>query len=273
MLNKINKYYLNFFSLCTALLCGSLTAASAYNTAELANSIKEITQKIDSLDIIKQDLKRKGQPVNEVERMQEQLRDSLHQIRSKVQKISITGPSISGKIDKNTPFSLKPSNLFDWIIIITGIIASFSGLILIIGVYKIVVIKRKTKKSRIAPARAAPLLTSDDRKERNVTPAFPEYTEDSVPEEEDAEKIKQIRQRIEREQNSEKKSTHEISYPMSIPDTSAIDPSSTKDNLESKVLRAYHDGMSIVSISRKFHISADHVSLILKMGEKKSSGH
>ena len=139
---KILNYLRKFFYLSAGVLFGFLISAPL--ASELSNTIGIITQNIDSLDLLKQDLKRKGQAIIEIEQQQDLLRDSLHQLRIKLQTTSEVLPKTSGK-KRTALFFLKPANLFDWIIVVTGLIASFSGLMLIIGIFRILGLKRKRK--------------------------------------------------------------------------------------------------------------------------------
>jgi Mor family transcriptional regulator len=53
-----------------------------------------------------------------------------------------------------------------------------------------------------------------------------------------------------------------------IEKTTAAPESSETDELKKNILAAYKDGAGISELSKKFHVSSDQVSLILRMAQR-----
>lgn len=202
----------------------------------LVSRIDFLNEKIDSVNLEKQIFKRKGQSISEQEKFSAQLRDSLQQIRQKIEKKVTESPDLN----KNPPFSspIIPQNSFDWIIIVTGIMAVFSGIILISGIVKTIRNKPKKKNPPKKTSATAP-KTLDFNSELPTKPF--KIPDDSL-------------------------SSQEINS--SLVTKKWEKPSMNSPEIEKLVLQAFHDGMDIPDISRKFQLSSDYVSLVLKVAKK-----
>lgn len=272
-MNAIKKHFVlrNLLCLPGLLLPGLYRsiALGADLTPRLAQNIGVLSHKIDSLDLLKQNLKRKGATIAEIEQQQDALRDSLRMLRDNLQTASETLPKASGK--KNLPFfPQKPTNPFDWIIVITGIIASFSGLMLIIGITRSLKLKRNRKQRK---QEALYRYHTQQVGEKPVA-AYPAYEAPpaSSPSSPgiDTGSLRQLRQRLDNQQRAEHYDAPDI------PDVRPVQPkpssaeSSNTDSIEKQVVDAARNGLDVAAISRKFHLSADHVALILKMAAPQS---
>jgi len=284
----------------TIILLTSLRYAPASpsksHLADISAKRVHFTQLIDSLDLVKQDLKRSGNPVAEIELQQNQLRDSLEVIRKIINRTTaIKTASQKKSDDKKGTFIQTPHNFFDWIIIIVGIIATFSGILLITGISRSVLGAANRKKQPPAPhatsteqtphrESAYPMYTLHD-----VTPASrPKPAKDSSTSasSRDLSALQALKKRMDTpppphvQQPSEPVTVDLIQPPptMEEPDptppapvaTAAIrETPDTKASIEEKVIRAARNGMDAATISKKFHLSSDHVALLLKIAKSK----
>ena|GEM_PF-1970456 len=134
----------------------------------------ELRQRLDSLEVEKQTLKRMGKPLSELESAASQLRDTLKALRGH------TAPSSAASSDKSfslpfaLPFSLPswvsqissftPRNAFDWFIVAVGVVALLSGFLLVIGI--IYTARAKKRRARAAAPKAK---SKDKPKEKPVS--------------------------------------------------------------------------------------------------------
>ena len=117
----------------------------------------ELRQRLDSLEVEKQTLKRLGKPLFELEAAASRLRDTLLAMRPNTtlpeQPQSSSGKSFSLPFSLLTSISgipFAPRNFFDWFIIATGVVALVSGFLLVIGILH----TARAKKRRAAPPKA-----------------------------------------------------------------------------------------------------------------------
>jgi hypothetical protein len=232
-----------------------LTETTAQNLAheDPAGHFRAISQTLDSLDLEKQARKRTGRSIQELESKQAILFDSLHILKKKLQSTS-PAPVTVRKI-ASIPF--PPQNIFDWIIMIVGAAAAISGVMLVIGVLRNIAGRKKSP-----PARPAGKVTYS-LKDIMSTPS-PLKDEDPEPavsaqENNPADDLRQRVASTQYESRLQGKSGD-------IDKLVEPDPEPQQLNeLEFNVLQAAKDGVSVQEISRRFHISADHVSLILRI--------
>ena len=248
----------------------TLSSTPGLPLRELSENRANITGKLDSLDLLKQDLKRSGSPISEIELLQSSLRDSLRNIRNQIQSTSEIAPLQSGE-KKTHRFIQPPSNLFDWIIVIVGVIAFFSGLLLIIGISRSFTSMRRKKMPDNAgppppspPPETLPHLQAETPR-IILSQKEPEQTYKPADLRSDPGVTTRPADRPEPSPETEPKSR------TSIPEESqTVEPmenrQGTKENsLEKQVIIAAESGLDPVTISRRFHISVDHVALLLKM--------
>lgn len=235
---------------------------SAGTLHELSDQREELTQQLDSLNLLKQDLKREGTAITEIELRQARLRDSLNYLRTRIQLTSAERSPLGTR--KSPGLFQIPATMFDWTIVIVGGVAFFSGLMLVIGITRSFSSRKKrrsTKKKNLPPVQPHIEKTETYK----PVPAFPS-AEPPPTVSNDKSDPSSLPQRIARSpappidsgpfphndrlQPQKKSST-----------TTKEDPSS----LEQQILDAANSGLDAGTISRKFHISVDHVALLLKM--------
>jgi hypothetical protein len=124
----------------------------------LADSREALRQRLDSINVEVQVRKRMGKPIDDLETAAAVLRDSIVGMRS---ASPYAADEPSGASDSSflssigsmlsslagSAVSFRPTGLFDWIIVSTGVVAVLSGLLLFIG---IVAGRRKGKKKTAA---------------------------------------------------------------------------------------------------------------------------
>lgn len=223
-----------------------------------------ITQ-IDSIDVKKQDCKRLGLPVVELETRQTELHDTLLKINEKI----ISTKSLLPQKKNRYPFDISllssPDSLFDWIILIVGFIAFFSGVLLVAGI--IASIRKKRKKSGTSKKAAAP---------HGVNSAHPYQTysnkgdvQNQPPPQKqqlsDIEALHALKQRV---TTNDDRTTNLSPEPLKT--APSLTPSEPSSSVESKIIAEASQGTDINTLSRKYHLSADHIALILKVARKKS---
>jgi hypothetical protein len=254
---------------CHLLLCAF--SLNATPVEKLSEQREVIVHQLDSLDLLKQDLKRNGIAITEIELQQNQLHDSLQHLRTRIQSSTENIPFQSGS--KNSlKFIQRPTNLFDWIIVIVGIVAFFSGLLLIVGISRSLSTRRRRhtvkKTSPHTPPPPKPDPTPLYKNPGNALPS-PPPSEKPLPGQPkpltETGSIRLLRQRMEESESPappampkapEKPSSQEPIPSVLLPEA---------DTLASEVIAAAKSGLDTVAISRKFHISVDHVALLLKI--------
>jgi hypothetical protein len=250
---------------------------SNYDISQISTTKHYLTQQLDSLDLQKQIRKRNGLSVTEIEQRQIEIKDSLALLKEHIQKAATAPtPIVSKRQSKHTLFS-KPDNLFDWIIVIVGIIAIFSGSMLISGIVRSLHSKSKYRKktaphqqilstNREPPTSAFPLYNRDGRTAPGPGPdpavSFP-----------DTLALDQLRQRIGTPPADSSPQTDGVPH-LTAPIASASLPDDKlqqSTNIEQQIIAAARDGLDITALSRKFHLSSDHIALILKVAHKKQT--
>jgi len=137
------KYLLNRKKILTALQAVFLTgfAACVFAAPAVTDPGLALRHRLDSLEVEKQVRKRQGKPIEDLEAVSAELRDSLVGLRASVPqaappKEAEQGLSSFGKIPYiEEILSFRPTGAFDWVIVGTGAVALLSGLVLVIGLF------------------------------------------------------------------------------------------------------------------------------------------
>jgi hypothetical protein len=255
-------YYLIF----SFFLLYSLPVFAIPGTIDLLSEEREtISRRLDSLDLIKQDLKREGKAITEIELRQTRLKDSLNYVRNQIQATS--RESVPSKHRKSPGFIQKPANFFDWIIVIVGGVAFFSGLMLIMGISRSFSSRKNRKAGKKRQTPPPPVKKVNETVHNTPESAFPDLSDSTADSSLTRDvSITSIQHRIARSEPSAIQSAPKIPE---LPRKSALQssprPTDQESSLESQVLAAAKSGLDALAISRKFQISVDHVALLLKM--------
>lgn len=266
------------FLLFMMLLHGSISSSLGNDPNPMQKRL-ELSQKLDSLEVEKQSLKRQGESIAELEQATRILRDSLLTLRHTPARNTRT-PSAPD------PLAFRPRSTLDWIITGTGLVAAISVVILIIGMLRTRREKRrrmtytytrrlkpltkqlKTKDTKAAEEEAQkPFIppTSDQFSKRieqeRVSPP-PQADTDRDRAETSDDGLITLRQRLLMDTPPQEKRSARPVIPEAPPQTS---PMSFND----LVIKAANEGLSIQEISRRYQISIDQVTLILKIAGQK----
>lgn len=229
-----------------------------------------LTQQIDSLDIEKQLKKRLGENISDIEERQSVLQDSLKILRTTFQNdlaSSSNQTTLHKRLSINTIKSyipeifniaiskLNPRSTFDWFILITSAVAFISISILFVVI--VASFKRKRRTKNVPQQTPSKKLSTQNK----YTPV----DNRSARENQAITLLDDLKKKIQIDKidNEPQNLRTTIREPKKVPYEST--PPAAANDLESLVLQAYRNGSDIAEISKKFHISSDHVSLIIKV--------
>jgi hypothetical protein len=268
--------HLGFISLCLiGLLCGSSFAQNDVTARK-----RVLTEKLDSIDLEKQLRKRKGESLEDLEKAAAMLKDSITAVKRLMPSGSQTseGTTDSSKAGmaagENTPgwlLALKkflPKTFFDWMVDIVGFVAIVSGIVLIIGIFGL--LTKGFKKKNKAPPQ--PKTLHDIFPRSYAADAYDRIPKVPLgPAEEKEETIQSLRKRIE---DDEGVLATVDDRPEPSAATGGTDAKTVRDPVEIKkqVVQASRQGLDVSEISRRFHLSSDEVSLILRIARQNNAG-
>jgi hypothetical protein len=234
---------------------------------------KTLAVQLDSLEVEKQARKRLGEPLAELEEESQKIYDSLAILRNQLTE-SIpeslktgSGDGYPGIFKDILKLTWRPASLFDWIIIFVGFIAVFSGVLLVGGVAHSLFSRSGTKsRSRKTPLSQAGKLPplSETRPPIINTPA--ENEDSSL-----ASLRKRMRQDIDHIQrfNAPAAPFSSSPNPPEIP-RKQDGQQESQVSIRETILNAAGEGLSVQEISKKYHISIDQVTLVLRIAKKGS---
>ncbi len=261
--------YLLFFS-----VASSLNATTVSRDSLIIKKRMVLITQNDSIVLLKQSYKRKGIALTELEEKQMAIHDTLRYLNNQIQNFRYS-PERTSIPDLLRSISLKPDTIFDWIIIIVGIIAVISGVFLVFGVISIVTSKKRRSKKKkpaqqtiIPPPQKTPVPATHPLDELR---ALATNTSDSVTQlKRQLKNIEYDNNAPDRERLIQHQEPEEVMTPLPVSDNEYKRDTQT----EKKIIEAARSGASPQEISKKFHISADQISLILKVAgvkQKKKS--
>ena len=239
-------------SICALCLFAQRSAAQD----SLSISKRFLSEKLDSIEVEKQLHKRKGESIEELEKAAESLKDSIAAIRGRLPASPQPAESApgSGLTIANRPQQTPgwtgpigrylPKTFFDWMVDVVGLAAIISGIVLVFGI--VGMFSRRFRKKNSRPS-AQPL--------RDTLPhsaAARSYEKNAQVagrgSEEDEGDVAALRRRVE-------------GVPDAVEDPLPKDPFRVK----ARVVRAARQGLDNQEIARRFHLSVDEVSLILRI--------
>lgn len=272
-----------FVIILACIIFSESTYAATYDT--LIARKNALSMRLDSLEIEKQRRKRKGESLDELEKISQRIQDSILLFRAKLENISESDAAFLQKNKKQGVLYnlmetlLQPSTLFDWIIIVIGFITLLSGIVLIISVlhsfkqHK----KRKTRERTLKSVikKSEPSIKKNQtpdletvEKISNFSNAFPPHT---TPENDMEDKnIAMLRERMQKDiENIQRFNKSTSPFSSRIQQTN--DPeekSQDNESLKELVITAARQGLTVDQISQKYHISKDQVALIVRLSKK-----
>jgi hypothetical protein len=243
-------------------LCFTKANAVTADYTVIKNSLME---KLDSIDVEKQIRKRKGLPIVDLEKQSTTLKDSITELRTVIEKPDNRTVGLSNVYSTRIMFKLQtykkylPHNAFDWAVLSVGFAAAIAGIILFIIFFSMIFKKINLKKK--SGLKAVNNIDIHTETEKNISPTKndgPKLTGINATD------IDSLRKII-----NEARDLHvmDTGAPV-IEKTPATQESSETDELKKNILAAYKDGAGISELSKKFHVSSDQVSLILRMAQR-----
>ncbi len=219
------------------------TAASNQNSTviPLLEKKNALSQSLDSLNLLRQSNKREGRSFSEIEFKHKQIIDSLQLIRKIIQTDIAETSRLS---DNKNHFPLfRLLCLSDWVILLIVAALLFAGILLLLKVVKNVLFNSSKNKASNKPAKLRPLASNPPNsllsKELSGHNDFAK---------------------------SQIMNDDQIHFEYSERNSDQLDDKNDED-LETNVIKAASEGMSIQELSRNFHLSSDHITLILKLAE------
>lgn len=257
----------------------SLDSAVQKKDSDLFSIKTRLCARLDSIELEKQARKRQGGSLRDLETESNRIRDSIALLKKQVftetgyDEKNVPEKKVSPEQKKAPPSLLRsifnPSGFVDWLIIIMGAAAIISGMILLIGMMQNQVSNKKRKKEEQIDA-----LLSQHPKRKNgaggieSTAIRPSVSQ--TPSDKDNINIAALRKRMLGETETRNSSDEDNSSPFSSAgyeekEETKYDPG---ELVRDKVLQAAQAGLDAREISRRFHISADQVALILRIAHK-----
>ncbi len=236
-----------------AVFKGDIEAVEQKATTAAIELHNRLVEKIDSLDIAKQHLKRAGENFEDIESQQSLYVDSLRALKLSIQSGL---EQTSGQEPVQLPFSIgdivNPQSSLDWIILITSTIAVLSFIFMVIAII------RTRRKNKTMKKNAAARLKRTTVRQTPVSPAGT-GRDQSLPVL--PVMFDQIKQKMQDASDYYDKTEPPRPSTQRIKALTNVQ----KEDIEALVYEEYKKGVDIHEISKTFQISADHVSLLLKI--------
>ncbi len=278
-------------TLCVAFPLFAVVPARAETPQSAIEKRRVFTERLDSLELEKQWLKRKGRSIEDLERATDLIKDSIVAIRTRiaageggVADRKQTGEEVVAPVSRMSLLwrdwcSFLPKTIFDWIVVaITGL-AVISGVVLIIGIFGFISRGMKRKKKAVSPLHDMFSGTEGTDLFKGISKV------PQTPAESEEERINDIRRRAAwpdpgmRGENNNRSSSLPARPPFNgSGDNEVISaplvPMEGRGPQEIKrqVECAARQGLDVQEISRRFHLSADQVSLILRVSRRNEGG-
>jgi len=201
------------------------------------------SQSLDSLDLLKQRKKREGSSFSEIELKQKQILDSLQLIR-KIIQTDVTALSQLSNNKNQFPLFSHP-NLSDWVISVVAVTLLFTGILLLFRTVKNVLFRSSKNFISNKPANLDTSLSNHP--DNLLSGEFLDLSDIA---------------------KSQEKNEEQIHFDAKEKDPDHLDKKNDKD-LEVNILKAASEGMSVQELSRHFHLSSDHITLVLKLAESR----
>jgi len=278
----MNIHFSYHFYRCSALihcmffliLSFGIVPSSAVPRKEVVNTKKMFSAKLDSIELEKQIRKRRGEPLDELESESRAIYDSIVVLRRQLDGTSEDGlPSLEGD-EESSPlrallrFFRKPVHIFDWIIVVVGLIAVLSGIILISGlVHTIFSRTRKSSRQSVRPS----LKKSQSDYVSKDSSVGPPLVSSQMTDKDDKD-ITLLRKRMKRDIDRIQR-FNDAPSPFSTAEKNGAGnkEQDDTDTLRDDIIRAAQEGLDAQDIARKYHVSVDQVALILRVAAKGQS--
>ena len=252
---------------CIVLVIVILSAGYAFTKEEVAGQKQKLSAQLDSLEMLKQQRKRNGEPMADLEAQCKMVRDSIAALKQEIVRLSEEGllPPPQSAARKGFPIPdfrslAKNRSILDWAVLAVGIAAVLAGILLVFGIIRAIANKSsrpKTSGRAVRPKQPQ----SAFRQQQPPQPSVSRGDADI-----DNEGIEALRQRVSQDY---KRIQRFDTQPSAAAKTSAQSDIDAQQNdgqtLRDKILLAASQGLDVGQISKRYHISADQVSLILRV--------
>jgi len=225
-----------------------------------------LLEKLDSIDVEKQIRKRKGRSLEDLEKCAASIKDSIAAVREAIEKrqdpaeASSTTHENDGSVRSTRAYQkYMPRNVFDWVVLVVGGIAIIAGIILCIGFFSMLFGKKggeKTDGNASGPDHLSPELHGSSAGLESAIAALSSEVSKR--------RIDSLRDRM--SGGNAEASTAGGAPPTAQPPRDGL--AAGAEDIKSGILRAAREGASVNEISRRFHMGADQVSLILRVARK-----
>jgi hypothetical protein len=265
---KNNRSFVSSLLFVFVLIAGFMPQEQAFSI-DFAAQKSVLLQKLDSLDMEKQIRKRKGQSIEDLEKLSATIKDSITGVKKELalangQPAAVPNPDVHGPAGMQQYFKdfrkYLPQNTFDWIVVVVGFVAIIAGVILCIGLFgmawKKVFRKKKSSLKTMHDIFPQPAGKSDAGSLSKSGGADTEARD---------RRVDFLRQRIKEES---------VGSPSAGPGLGAVQPNiqgetaADSAGLKNRIISAAEEGADISEISKKFHVSTDQVSLILRIARQ-----
>lgn len=241
------------------LLCFSWCPAETTGFVSVER-LHQLGEKIDSIEVEKQAKKRTGLPLEELEAKTDVFRDSIKTLRQELGQAAPPVAAASPVRKKSIPNNLKQllsglkNQLYDRILIAAGILTIIIGLFFLFVALALKSRRKKQSAAQNQTNKAAAQYEDVRRKVAAAQNAYPDsFTNTTFESAALASAIPPSSQAV----------------PTAAPATQPRLPAqSSEGDLKELVLKAGNEGLDAKEISRRFHISIDLVTLMLKMAKK-----
>ena len=265
---KLSAFF--YYVLYAVFSLGSLDSIAGQDDNPLSRK-GILSARLDSLEMEKQISKRKGEPFGNLEDECRRVHDSIAALRADITGTDESGPQHKKAMGEESfivsLFSsfLKPTNIFDWIIIAVGFIALLSGVVLLIGITRSIFKRsgRKSSSSLYPPQKK----THTEKLRKNIHEIPPSEADRSA--DKSDKDIDTLRRRMHKDiENIQRFNTAESPFSPQDDVSESLADQGKIDTIRENVIRAAKEGLDIQEISRKYHISVGQVSLILRVADK-----
>ena len=241
--------------------------ADQIDTVEVILKIKKkLSMHLDSLELEKQTRIRNDQSFEDLENECRKIRDSINTVKVILNRSNdnIKKPEepVQKKHSLNTFLKslLKPKNAFDWVIFIIGSITFLSAIILLIGIGHTFIFNRvkRPKPSNAKKEKKLPLPQSSISFSDSMNTSSDSFVDTGN------KNINNLRKILNNDIKSLKQfNTNSSPFPVSDLPSENMGHFDKGLTISEKILNAANEGLTVLEISRKYHISVNKVSLIL----------
>lgn len=256
-----------FIILLGTILSFGIRAGDADQDDNPLDRKKILSARLDSIEMEKQTRKRQGEPFDDLEEESGRIHDSIAALRAAILETdeSVLQRRKASEKESFLKQFLKPAHIFDWIIIVVGFIALLSGIVLIIGLLS-TVLKRSKRKPK-SPLHHVTKKSYPETASKGLAD-IPTSDSYKIPDK-DNRSIEMLRKRMQKDiEDIQRFNSNDSPFALRDAEPVALVEQEKKEPIRDQIICAAREGLDVQEISRKYHISVDQVSLILRVAKK-----